>query len=69
MDGYNCDISSHSIRHISADYFLKNSDEGEPLTDAKLEKALEGKTYITYLPVQDKRLEYIEVGTFKNTKS
>ena len=46
---------------VSADYYLTNSDDGEPLTDAELEKALEGKTYICYMPVQDKRSEYVEV--------
>jgi hypothetical protein len=54
---------------VSADYYLVNSDEGEPLTNKELEEALEGKTYICHLPVQDKRPEYIDVGIFKNTKS
>ncbi len=40
---------------VSADYYLVNDDEGEPLSDDELEKALDGKTYITYLPVQDKK--------------
>ena len=46
---------------MSQDCYLQNSDEGDPLTDTELEKALEGKTYICYMPVQDKRPEYIEV--------
>lgn len=47
---------------VSADYYLENSDEGEPLTDAELEAALEGKTYICHLPVQDKLPQYVEVN-------
>lgn len=48
---------------VDADYYLKNDDEGEPLTDDELEKALEGKQYIAYLPVEDKRPEYHVIET------
>ena len=48
---------------VSQNCYLQNSDEGEPLTDTELDKALEGKTYICYMPVQDKRPEYVEVNT------
>ncbi len=54
---------------ISADWYLDRDGGGEPLTDAALEKALEGKTYICHLPVKEKRPECIEVGKFKNTTS
>jgi hypothetical protein len=39
---------------VSADYYLEN-ERGKPLTDAELEKALEGKLYVCHMPVQDKK--------------
>ena len=55
-----CEVIDGISNIVTVDYYLVNDDEGEPLTDKELEKALEDMMLSHYLTIEDKKenIEY-----------